>query len=836
MSRERFQKVRELFDAALDVAADTRVDWCRQACGDDAELLQELLRLLGHDAERSASKTVSAVSVMAAALEADSVRQFTGARAGAYTLTEEIGQGGMGRVFRAVREQDGVRQEVAVKLLRREMIDTALLARFQAERRILAGLNHPGIARLLDFGETADGIPFVAMELVRGESIVSHCTKLGLRDRLLLFRQVLDAVAHAHRNLIVHRDIKPANVLVDAAGHVKLLDFGIAKPLQAQADATATHLRYLTPNYAAPEQFGSGPVSVMCDVYALGALLYELLSGRPPLQLDGLSAAEIEKQVLQHPPEALERAAGQGERAAAALGSNDLGAWRKALRGDLDAIVHKALRKEPEQRYLSIEAFDADLQNYLDRRPVQASGNRRAYRIGKFIQRNRVLLAVVATAVLAVSAALAAALRQASVAAAERDSARAAVAVLSGSFRAADPMTVSAGRISATEILAAAGRQTAELQSTQPAVHAALIAEIGESELALGISALADSEIDAALNWAKGADPTLLERLRLLNVRRKVGAGLIDQADQELTELEAAGNPSVRLLLARTYQLVVARRIPEAIAAGQRAERAAMVNPGSADHAEAIWQLAEAQRVAEDVDASVATLDRLLAVYGAKNDHPRALLTRLRKVRNLRSADRADESMRDETAALLAALGQHYAPTSRVMGLAYSQHALALEAVGDVAGAIVAHEQSLAALEASLGATHRNVLMARFNVADQLSEQKSARARAVFDRTLEDVARAGQINAPLGVFLRMQYTSRLVEWKDLAAARRVLLPEGFAPDLNQLHPENRTALAELLNQLFGPLDCTQPKHHSDAARAAAIACAAGLGSAPPKER
>jgi serine/threonine-protein kinase len=757
---------------------------------------------------------------------------LSGSRAGAYVLLDEIGQGGMGRVFRAVREDAGVRQEVAVKLLRREMIDTEMLARFQAERRILAGLNHPAIARLLDFGETDDGIPYVAMELVRGEPIIEHCARFGLdlRERLALFQQVLAAVAHAHRNLIVHRDIKPANILVGESGQVKLLDFGIAKALQAPSEATATQMRYLTPNYASPEQFVGGPISVMTDVYALGAVLYELLTGRPPLRLDGLSAAEIENSVLHRPPETLERAANSAGDAVS-LGRDDLASWRRSLRGDLDSIAQKALRKEPSGRYLSVEAFADDLRRYLDGHPVLASGNRRAYRIAKFVRRHRMPIAVLGVALLSVGLALAAALRQASVAAAERDGAQAAMAVLSESFRSVDPWAQTGGQISAEEILAAATRQTEALRTRQPRVHAALMAEIGDAELALGIASSAAIGLDAARRWAQRHDAALAERLSLLHIRRLLAAREIDQADVELRALEAHNHSSAALLIARSQQLVAAQRVDAALVVGRRALTAAMREPGSRAHVEATWQLAEAQRAAGDIDAAVASLDSLLDVFGADNLQPRALLTRMRRIRMLHAGERVDANTHLETGALVVALSRQYSSGSWVMGWVHSEHALALETAGKIDAAIAAHEQSIAALETALGRGHGSVLMARYNLADQLAERGSPRAPEAFERVLQEAGRAGRFGTSFDAFVRLEYANRLIEWNRLGDAKAVILPAGFAPKVDRLRAENRQALSDILDQLFGPFDCARPAS-GESARAAALACAARLSAGP----
>ena len=836
MSAADFARVRALFDAALDIAPETRAGWLREACAGDTQLHAEVLRLLARDAGLQDQPEPSLTGVFSAALEADSVRQLIGARVGRYRLIAEIGQGGMGRVFRAVREEaDDVRQEVALKLLRREMIDSTLLARFRSERRILAALSHPGIARLIDLGESEDGIPYIVMELVRGEPITRYCTRLGLgmRERLELFRQVLAAVSHAHRNLIVHRDIKPANVLVDEVGQVKLLDFGIAKPLHSGGDATATSARYLTPNYAAPEQFVGGAISVMSDVYALGALLHEMLTGHPPLQLDGLGAAEIERRVLQRPPDALEHTVAQDAMAAAHLGRLDLSAWRRMLRGDLDSIVHKALRKEPQSRYLGVEAFDADIANFLANRPVQASGSRRIYRAVKFVQRNRLMLGVICGAMLAVTVALALAVRQAQVAAAERDGARAAMAVLSESFRAADPMRVSAGQVSAAEILRTATQRTSELRQAQPQVHAGLTAEIGEAELALGIVHPTHAELDQAVAWADGSDPALARRLRLLRARQLIAAHELDAADALLSQLEQTEGSKVspEVLTARAHQLNIARRPVEAIAAAERAVAALADEAGSARHVEAVWQLAEAQRLADDAKGALRTLEVLGAQF-AQTDHPRALLTQLRLIR-MHVLMKDGVQVLPAMEALLTALEQQFGANSTVLAVALGVHAQALEQSNQVERAVAAHDRAIEASRSGLGVTHANTLMARYNRADMLHRWQDARADSAFQSLLDDIDRAGVRDTRVGVFVRQNYVGILTARGDLDSARRTLLPDGFTPRLADMRPGNRRELASALRELFGPISCgRRPAPDGSArARAAEIACAADPESA-----
>jgi eukaryotic-like serine/threonine-protein kinase len=312
---------------------------------------------------------------------------------GAYRIVSVLGRGGMGQVYLAEREAPGFKQQVAMKVMRRGLDTEDLIARFRTERQILASLNHPNIARLLDVGATEQGLPYFVMEYVDGVPILEYCDthRLTVRGRIELFLRICDAVQQAHRSLIVHRDIKPQNILVTGEGVPKLLDFGIAKIIDPQSSDTAPHtraeLRILTPEYAAPEQILGLPLTTACDVYALGVLLYELLAGEHPFASARSERIDVERHMLQTdpaPPSARVKDAAASQRATTAA------QLERQLRGDLDTIVLKALRKEPEARYASALSFSEDLQRHLTGLPVQARPASARYRIGKFVGRNRI--------------------------------------------------------------------------------------------------------------------------------------------------------------------------------------------------------------------------------------------------------------------------------------------------------------------------------------------------------------------------------------------------------------------------------------------------------------
>ncbi|HET7842803.1 MAG TPA: serine/threonine-protein kinase, partial [Xanthomonadales bacterium] len=396
------RRLQALFDAAVALPPAERDGFVSRECADDADLARELCALLAADA-RVAELTADRVTparLTEAAVAA--IPSRVGMRVGPYELREELGHGGMGRVHRAERVDGTVQQEVAIKFLRRELLDANTVKRFQLERQLMATLDHPHIARLIDAAELEDGTPYFVMEYVRGVWITEHArrAKLGVRERVVLMLDVCEAVMEAHRKLVVHRDLKPSNILVTASGAPKLLDFGIAKPLATLVgEATGTAERFFSPHYAAPEQVTGAPVGVACDVYALGALLYELLVEQRPFELEGQSAAQIERLITQVPPAAPSSAIARSS-------MTDARARARQVRGDLDGIVLRCLRKSPAERYGSVEALATDLRNFLEGRPVQARGGHAWYRARKFVRRNAIAVAAGTLAALSLVAGL----------------------------------------------------------------------------------------------------------------------------------------------------------------------------------------------------------------------------------------------------------------------------------------------------------------------------------------------------------------------------------------------------------------------------------------------
>jgi non-specific serine/threonine protein kinase/serine/threonine-protein kinase len=430
MTRDAWQQVKLLYDQALVLTQEERRALLDTACGASSEVRLEVEALLATAEPDAGFLESPPLSTSLGALEERMADAYAGQRLGPYEISRRIATGGTSTVYEAWRRDGHYEQRVAIKVVRPGMDHSFILGRLHAERQILAGLSHPNIASLLDGGATPSGAPYLVMEFIDGLPITEYCDRqnMGIRRRLELFENVCAAVQHAHRNLVVHRDIKPGNVLVTQDGVVKLLDFGIAKLLHGspggRQEATQTS-RMLTPQYASPEQMLGEPITTSTDVYSLGVLLYELLTGRRPYRTDLHSPLEMAKAVCEteaeKPSTAVTRRNPEVEpQALAAMRGAVPKRLRQALSGDLDNIVLKALRKQPERRYLSVEQFASDVRRYLEGRPVLARRDTPGYRAVKFVRRNLVASVAAALMIAAIIAGAAATAWQARVAQLQR--------------------------------------------------------------------------------------------------------------------------------------------------------------------------------------------------------------------------------------------------------------------------------------------------------------------------------------------------------------------------------------------------------------------------------
>ena len=428
MTPERFREIRNLFEAALERLPAEREKFVTAESGGDLELRTEVLHML-----RAEAKTGGPIDYPALAASAPPIvigetsrggslmdsHDLEGRRIGPYLLQRRIGCGGMGTVYLATRDDEAFKKRVAVKFVQPRLGGPDLLRHFQQERQILAALDHPNIARLLDGGTTSDGIPYLVMEYVEGKPIDEYCNdrKLNVTERLKLFREVCAAVQYAHQNLIVHRDLKPSNILVAENGTVKLLDFGIAKLLHADGletpTLTCTGIRLMTPEYASPEQVKGEAITTATDIYSLGVVLYELLTGHRPYRLKSRLLHEVVRIICEEEPtrpstviSVVEEVDTEGEKLdmitpdrVSEVREGKPGRLKKRLTGDLDTILLMSLRKEPKKRYSSVEQFSEDLQRHLSGWPLIARRGAFPYRIRKFIHRNRKSLTAAALVV-----------------------------------------------------------------------------------------------------------------------------------------------------------------------------------------------------------------------------------------------------------------------------------------------------------------------------------------------------------------------------------------------------------------------------------------------------
>lgn len=514
-----WEQIESILDQVLDLedkaAADSLLE---ELCGGDAQLRIEVEALLagcrvdGDVLDQAASGAAPGLfSELGDALEAKP-EALTGRRLGAYRLLEVLGQGGMGVVYLAERADEHFEQKVAIKLMPRGMETAEMERRLLLERQILANLQHPNIAHLLDGQVTEEGYPYLVMEHIEGRPIDAYCREegLSLEQRLRLFGDVCAAVQYAHQNMVVHRDLKPSNIMVTTSGQVKLLDFGIAKLTDPTLDVPAgdgTVYQPLTPTYASPEQVSNLPVSAASDVYSLGVVLYQLLTGKTPYRLDGLSPSEVESVVVERQSAAPSQAIESDSATGIDLDPRKL---RQRLAGDLDTIVLKCLRKTPERRYGSAAELSEDLDRYLAGQPVRARPNTLTYRSQRFVRRHKLGTAAALVILVLLIGGVVGIAWQGLVAARERDraqlEARKAERVadfLGGLFEAANPTTQGAGQVTVRELLDIGEERIQRELADEPEVQLEMLELIANSYGSLGQSDRAIEMVEGVITQRK---------------------------------------------------------------------------------------------------------------------------------------------------------------------------------------------------------------------------------------------------------------------------------------------------------------------------------------------
>jgi serine/threonine protein kinase/Tfp pilus assembly protein PilF len=546
-------QLEDIVRRAQSLGPRERADFVRQACGDDAPLLSQVLSMLGTRAQQPEYWDEIPDAVLPTS-------GLEGQRLGPYQIVRKLGSGGMGDVYLAERADQQYQQQVAIKLVRTGMFAGQVHSRLRMERQILARLQHPNIARLLDGGQTADGTPYIVMEYIEGEAIDAWCDRrrLGLAQRVALVRTVCGAVHYAHQNLIVHRDLKPNNILITTDGTPKLLDFGIAKLLdnrQSLHTMAVTHLDYrvMTPAHASPEQVRGDVITTASDIYVLGVLLYELLCGRRPFQLEGSRVTDMERIICEQDAVAPSVMVSRTLHDAPALLADIANCrsltglrLRRELQGDLDNIVMMAMRKDASRRYASAEQLAADLERQLNGQAVMAASDSWLYRCGKFIRRHAIAVGAGALTALALTAFSAVTYVQAQriarerdIAATERERAEQVSSFLVELFELSDPSHSRGNQITARELLDLGARRISNGLSNQPITRATLMSTIGGVYGSLGLYGDAlplQRDALAALRQLRGPhDAKVIKAMTALGVTQRE-QGHFDEAHRTLTQ------------------------------------------------------------------------------------------------------------------------------------------------------------------------------------------------------------------------------------------------------------------------------------------------------------
>lgn len=715
-----WSRIAQLFDELVDLPGAERDRRLAELTLGDPVVAREVIALLRADGETT-GVLECALDVVAPELtdvvEATPWETAAGSVFGAYRLVERIGEGGMGEVWRAERADGAYQQQVALKLLKRGMDTQAILRRFLQERAILARLDHPNIVRVFDGGMTPDGRPWYAMACVQGQSLVEHASqkRLDVRERVALVATIADAVSYAHARLVVHRDLKPGNILIDAQGQPHLLDFGIAKLLEDTGEftQTGTNVRVLSPAYAAPEQILGLPVGTPTDVYALGVIAYQLLTGSLPHRRSsrdvGVLAAEISQST-------------DTERASLAIVRGDLASMSRLygvdidrrrlarqIGGDLDLILTTALRVEPERRYASAALFAADLRAWLDAKPITARADSTGYRLNRFVRRHALAVAAGSLIVVSLVVGLAVAVWQAGIARAQAERAELVKDFVMSLFQESDPIARAQIQARSPRELVAAGIERANMQLRGDSeLQMQVLADLGQLAFTLGDAELAARTLEhvRAYRMARERRPSVASAevaARLSAVRSQLGdlsaaAALAREAIPVLTErlgetalstAEAQGHLARTLLFRGEFDaaLDLTRRVHQTFA-----EKLGPDHPETLSRLALIGVVLEQRTRLDEADQVFAeVVARLERTVGA--DHARLIRPLSMRGDVARRQERhADARPLLERAIVIAR--QHFGEAHPVLGAQLSRLAGTLRRIGDYDAAAAALDQA----------------------------------------------------------------------------------------------------------------------------------------------
>lgn len=816
----------EIFGKALELPTEARAPYLDRVCGDQPNLRSEVLSLLAvHEGP--------GLAIENHLLDDDEATSLLGTRISNYRIVSRLGEGGMGEVFLGQRE-GSFEQQVAVKILRAHLTNTDLVARFRLERQILARLEHPGIGRLLDGGVTENGRPFLVMEFIRGAPVTEWCDErnLSVDERLRLFRKICSIVHFAHRNLVVHRDLKPSNILVTDEGEVRLLDFGIAKLLgedEGAALETRSEVRLLTPEHAAPEQILGEPITTATDVYALGVLLYELLTGKRPFSRGDLNRVQLERAICHSEPVTLSRCASRFSTQEMILSRGYGSGLRlgRRLEGDLDSIVSKALRKESSERFASAEQLAEEVERHLKGEPVLARQGVVLYRFRKFVTRHPWAISTVLLAVLCLTVFLGVLSRQAAALAlerdrakSERDTAKQVVELLTDLLASADPVTSPLGRQTPVgDILDLHADRLIEELAELPWVQAKMRQTVASIHVA-------HSEFDRARVLL---DAAAAQQVALTGEGHPDAAAIL----HDLANLTATVGPPERARDLLQASLERHRRLYEgddARLAQAMHDFAAAINATQPAEAEGLLleALAMKRRLFEGDHTSIASTlaelgllhyhrdeleqadtlwaqatDMVVRLHGADHPHALTLVGNRASLASIRGRHEEAESLHTQA---LEARKRIYGERSLEVGTNWNNIGVSLVEQGDFVAGEEAFRSALSIFEELLGGDHAQVANTERNLgltlerqgflkeAAELTEQAAATAnRAGLDRE-STVYMEAQV-AP--IWHRMGRTEEAAE--RLKGALREL--EGFQPEGRYTLADVQFWLAEVLLDL-----------------------------------